>query len=180
MIRWLPASGLLAAIAFALTGLISPPPPVAGAAAAAVIRYYAGHHTRLELDRTGGHRSGSLAGRVLDLIFRAFGKPGGGWPAQRAVICGTAGVARRLFAHDAGPNPTCGIAGELRKVALEVSTFKKDVIDAAAREREVTLTTFGRKTGKASDVTIWIATDGDHLYIRSGQGMRRHWPHTLC
>jgi hypothetical protein len=62
---------------------------------------------------------------------------------------------------------------------LDVSTFKKDVIDAAAREREVTLTTFGRKTGKASDVTIWIATDGDHLYIRSGQGMRRHWPQNL-
>lgn len=62
---------------------------------------------------------------------------------------------------------------------MEVSTFKKDVIDAAAREREVTLTTFGRKTGKASDVTIWIATDGDHLYIRSGQGMRRHWPQNL-
>jgi deazaflavin-dependent oxidoreductase (nitroreductase family) len=60
-----------------------------------------------------------------------------------------------------------------------VSTFKKDVIDAAATEREVRLTTFGRKTGVPSDVTIWIATDGDHLYIRSGQGMRRQWPQNL-
>jgi deazaflavin-dependent oxidoreductase (nitroreductase family) len=64
-------------------------------------------------------------------------------------------------------------------IALTVSTFKQDVIDAAGREREVKLTTFGRKTGKPSDVTIWIATDGDHLYIRSGQGMRRQWPQNL-
>src|SRR5258708_19788814 len=66
MIRWLPASGLLAAIAFALTGLISPPPPVAGAAAADVIRYYAGHHTGLELE--------SLAdgiGATLLVVFAA-------------------------------------------------------------------------------------------------------------
>lgn len=64
----------------------------------------------------------------------------------------------------------------MKTIAMDVSTFKKDVIDAAAREKEVRLTTFGRKTGKPSEVTIWIATDGDHLYIRSGQGMRRHWP----
>ena len=64
-------------------------------------------------------------------------------------------------------------------IAMEVSKFKKDVIDAAAREREVKLTTFGRKTGKPSEVIIWIATDGNHLYIRSGKGMRRQWPQNL-
>lgn len=64
-------------------------------------------------------------------------------------------------------------------VAEEVRTFAKDVIDAAAREREVKLTTFGRITGKPVRVTIWIVTDGDHLYIRSGQGMRRQWPQNL-
>jgi hypothetical protein len=36
--RWLPATGLLAAVAFALTGLVSPPPPLAGAPAALVSR----------------------------------------------------------------------------------------------------------------------------------------------
>lgn len=61
----------------------------------------------------------------------------------------------------------------------DVSTFRKDAIDAAAHEREVRLTTFGRRTGKPSAVTIWITTDGDHVYIRSGQGMRRHWPQNL-
>lgn len=53
------------------------------------------------------------------------------------------------------------------------------MFDAAGREKEVILTTFGRKSGKPSHVTIWITTDGDHLYIRSGQGMRRQWPQNL-
>ncbi len=52
-------------------------------------------------------------------------------------------------------------------------------VDAAAREQEVTLTTVGRKTGKPHRVTIWISTDGKRLYIRSGQGLRRHWPQNL-
>lgn len=41
-----------------------------------------------------------------------------------------------------------------------------DVIEAAKREREVKLTTYGRKSGKAREVTIWITTNGTHLYIR--------------
>src|SRR5260370_21033475 len=38
--RWLPASGLLAAVALALTGLISPPPPVAGAPPPPLVDFY--------------------------------------------------------------------------------------------------------------------------------------------
>jgi hypothetical protein len=49
-VRWLPASGLLAAVALALTGLISPPPPVAGAPAADIATYYARHHVGLEIE----------------------------------------------------------------------------------------------------------------------------------
>ena len=60
-----------------------------------------------------------------------------------------------------------------------MSKFSQKVIDAAAREREFTLTTYGRKTGKPSDVTIWMATDGERLFIRSGQGMVRQWPQNL-
>jgi hypothetical protein len=48
--RWLPASGLLAAVALALTGLISPPPPVAGAPAADIVNYYARHQVGLEIE----------------------------------------------------------------------------------------------------------------------------------
>jgi deazaflavin-dependent oxidoreductase (nitroreductase family) len=57
--------------------------------------------------------------------------------------------------------------------------FPKDVLDAVAAEKEVRLTTYGRKTGKESSVTIWIVTDGDKVYIRSGQGLKRHWPKNL-
>jgi deazaflavin-dependent oxidoreductase (nitroreductase family) len=60
-----------------------------------------------------------------------------------------------------------------------VSSFTDDVLKAAAREREVSLTTVGRKSGKEHRVTIWIATDGSRLYIRSGEGLRRHWPQNL-
>jgi hypothetical protein len=60
-----------------------------------------------------------------------------------------------------------------------VSAFPRDVIEAAAGEQEVSLTTYGRHTGKASDVTILIVTDGERLFILSGQGMVRHWPQNL-
>jgi deazaflavin-dependent oxidoreductase (nitroreductase family) len=60
-----------------------------------------------------------------------------------------------------------------------VGELSQEVLDAAARDREVRLTTAGRKTGKPRRVTIWIATDGQRLYVRSGQGLRRHWPQNL-
>ncbi len=57
--------------------------------------------------------------------------------------------------------------------------FTPKVLEAAARQREVTLTTKGRKSGKPRHVTIWLATDGRRIYIRSGQGLVRHWPQNL-
>ncbi len=60
-----------------------------------------------------------------------------------------------------------------------MSTLSQVVIDAAKNEREVTFTTFGRKTGKPYDVTIFIVTDGHRLFIVSGQGMARQWPQNL-
>ena len=63
---------------------------------------------------------------------------------------------------------------------MTVSTFSQDVIDAAKNEREVTFTTYGRQTGKPSDVTIFVVTDGTRLFILSGQGMTRQWPQNLA
>jgi hypothetical protein len=48
--RWLPTSGLLAALALASTGLISPPPPIAGAPAADIVTYYSRHRVGLEIE----------------------------------------------------------------------------------------------------------------------------------
>jgi deazaflavin-dependent oxidoreductase (nitroreductase family) len=58
-----------------------------------------------------------------------------------------------------------------------VSTGK--AAEAAAHEKEVTLTTIGRKSGKPRHVTIWITTDGRRLFVRSGQGFKRDWPQNL-
>jgi deazaflavin-dependent oxidoreductase (nitroreductase family) len=60
-----------------------------------------------------------------------------------------------------------------------MSSFSKDVFEAAGKEREVRLTTRGRKTGKPRRVVIWVSTDGAHLYIRSGAGLGRDWPQNL-
>ena len=57
--------------------------------------------------------------------------------------------------------------------------FTDDVLAAAAREKEVVLTTQGRKTGKPRRVTIWLVTDGRRLFVRSGQGLKRQWPQNL-
>ncbi len=57
-----------------------------------------------------------------------------------------------------------------------MGTFDAAAIRAARREKEVTLTTRGRKTGKPSQVTIWISTDGSRIFVRSGGGLGRHWP----
>lgn len=60
-----------------------------------------------------------------------------------------------------------------------MNSFSPEVLKAAAHEREVTLTTHGRKSGKEYRVTIWIVTDGQRLFIRSGEGLKRHWPQNL-
>ena len=57
--------------------------------------------------------------------------------------------------------------------------FDREILDLAMREREVDLTTFGRKTGKPSRRTLWIWGDGQRLYVRSGQGLGRDWPQNL-
>ena len=58
--------------------------------------------------------------------------------------------------------------------------FSTELLNAVARESEVTLTTRGRKTGKPHRVTLWITTDGSRVYIRSGEGMKRDWPQNLA
>lgn len=57
--------------------------------------------------------------------------------------------------------------------------FERDTYEAAAREKEVELTTYGRKTGKPSRRIIWITALDGKLYIRSGLGLTRDWPKNL-
>lgn len=57
--------------------------------------------------------------------------------------------------------------------------FDRAILDTAAREKEVELTTYGRKSGKPSRRIIWITALGDRIYVRSGLGLTRDWPKNL-
>jgi deazaflavin-dependent oxidoreductase (nitroreductase family) len=60
-----------------------------------------------------------------------------------------------------------------------MTSFSADVLDAAAREREVELTTRGRKTGNPHRTVLWLWGDGQRLFVRSGGGPGRDWPRNL-
>ena len=57
--------------------------------------------------------------------------------------------------------------------------FDRAILELAAREKEVEITTYGRKTGKPSRRIIWISVIGDRVYVRSGLGLTRDWPKNL-
>ncbi len=57
--------------------------------------------------------------------------------------------------------------------------FDASTISAIQTEREVELTTFGRKTGSPSRRIIWIYGDSSRIFIRSGGGLGRDWPQNL-
>jgi hypothetical protein len=57
--------------------------------------------------------------------------------------------------------------------------FDEAIVAAAARQREVDLTTFGRRTGRASRRTLWLTPVGSRLYVRAGGGLARDWPRNL-
>jgi deazaflavin-dependent oxidoreductase (nitroreductase family) len=55
-----------------------------------------------------------------------------------------------------------------------------ELASAAATAPEVDLTTFGRKSGRASRNTVWITTDVQgRIHVRSGRGMVGDWPQNL-
>ena len=60
-----------------------------------------------------------------------------------------------------------------------MSGFTSAILEAAMREREVDLTTYGRRTGRPARVTLWVWGDGGRLYVRAGGGMGRDWPRNL-
>jgi deazaflavin-dependent oxidoreductase (nitroreductase family) len=60
-----------------------------------------------------------------------------------------------------------------------MASFSAEVLDAAGREREVSLTTHGRKTGNPHRTVLWVWGDGRRLFVRSGGGPGRDWPRNL-
>lgn len=126
--RWLPASGLLAAVAFALTGLIAPPPPVAGAVADDIAAYYAQHHTGLEIESIA-----DCIGATLLVVFAASFHSRLKAAPSLTALAGAAIVASCVFVQVAAfqalafrPNPDLGRAAllnDLQSFIFQVATF---------------------------------------------------------
>jgi deazaflavin-dependent oxidoreductase (nitroreductase family) len=57
--------------------------------------------------------------------------------------------------------------------------FDPSLIELAAKEKEVELTTFGRRSGAASRRIVWITALDNRLFVRSGLGLVRDWPKNL-
>jgi len=57
--------------------------------------------------------------------------------------------------------------------------FETAVTKAIQTEREIELTTFGRKTGQPSRRILWAYGDDERIFIRCGQGLGRDWPKNL-
>jgi hypothetical protein len=60
-----------------------------------------------------------------------------------------------------------------------MAQFDRAVTQAAESEREIELTTFGRKTDKPSRRITWVYSDDGRIFIRSGRGLARDWPKNL-
>ena len=60
-----------------------------------------------------------------------------------------------------------------------MARFSSELYDLAMAEKEVELTTFGRKSGEPSRRILWIWGGDGRVYVRSGQGLGRDWPRNL-
>jgi hypothetical protein len=126
--RWLPGSGILAVVALAMTGLISPPPPLAGAPAAEIAAYYARHQTGLEVESVADG-----IGVVLLVVFVAvFHSRIRTIPSLTALIgasilaaCVLVQVAAfHALAFRPNPDPTrAALLNDLQSFTFQVATF---------------------------------------------------------
>jgi hypothetical protein len=126
--RWLPASGLLAAVALALTGLISPPPPVAGAPAADIAAYYVRHHVGLEIESVADGIGVTLL-VIFAAVFHARIRTTPSMTAfvAAAIIAATTLVQVAAFQALAfRPNPDlarAALLNDLQSFLFQVTTF---------------------------------------------------------
>ena len=62
--------------------------------------------------------------------------------------------------------------GNFLEAALDLNTLAR--LKAVAARQTLTLTHYGRKSGKPYDVTIWFVVDGDKVYIGTAN-VNRQW-----
>ena len=135
--RWVPVSGVLAAVAFALTGLISPPPPIAGAPGAEIAAYYDSHHSGLEAESIADG-----VGAMLLVVFAAgFHSRFRSLPSLTALVaaailatCTLVQVAAfHALAFRPNPDPMrAALLNDLQSFTFQVTTFPAILFLAAA------------------------------------------------
>jgi hypothetical protein len=167
-VRWLPASGLLASVALASTGLISPPPPVAGAQAADVAAYYARHHLGLEIESVAD----GIGGMLLVIFAATFHTRIRSTPSL-TVLVATAILAACMLVQVAAfqslafrpnPDPTrAALLNDLQSFTFQVTTFPALLLLGAACVAIWSSNTLPRWLGLAAavaaglQVVAWIS-----------------------
>jgi hypothetical protein len=126
--RWLPASGVLAGLALALTGLISSPPPIAGAPANEIAIYFTRHHIGLQAESIA-----DCLGVTLLVVFAATiharirTTPSLTALAAAAIIAACTLVQVAAFqslAYRPNPEPVrAALLNDFQTFAFQVTTF---------------------------------------------------------
>jgi hypothetical protein len=119
---------MLAAVALALTGLISPPPPVAGSAASDIVAYYGAHRVGLEIESVADG-----VGIILLVIFAATfharirsGLSMTAFVAAAIIAASTLIQVAAFHALAFRPNPEpvrAALLNDLQSFTFQVTTF---------------------------------------------------------
>jgi hypothetical protein len=126
--RWIPVSGLLAAVCLALTGVISSPPPIAGAPARDIVVYFARHHIGLEAESL----IDGLGVTLLVVFAAAFHRRIGTTSSLTALVaaaiiaaCTLVQVAAfQALTYRPDPEPVrAALLNDLQSFAFQVTTF---------------------------------------------------------
>ena len=126
--RWIPVSGLLAAVCLALTGVISSPPPIAGAPAHDIVIYFARHHIGLEAESIAD----GLGVTLLVVFAAAFHRRIGTASSLTALVaaaiiaaCTLVQVAAfQALTYRPDPEPVrAALLNDLQSFAFQVTTF---------------------------------------------------------
>jgi hypothetical protein len=159
--RWLPASGLLAVVALALTGLISPPPPVAGAPAADIAAYYARHHVGLETESVAD----GIGVTLLVMFAAVFHARIRSMPSLTAFVA-AAVIASSTLVQVAAfqalafrPNPDlarAALLNDLQSFVFQVTTFPTLLFLGAAGAAILTSSALPRWLGLAAGVAAGL------------------------
>jgi hypothetical protein len=166
--RWLPISGVLAAVAMGSSGLIAPPPPVAGAPAAEVVTYFAVHHLGLEIESVN-----LSVGMILLILFAATLHARIGVVASQTALVAATAIAACTLVEVAAfqalvyrPDPDSARAtllNDLQDFGFQVTTFPALLFLAASAYAILSSRSLPRLLGWAAalaaalQVVAWVS-----------------------